>query len=386
MADLPDDPFGGLPFLGDLAKAMSGQGPISWDAARQFAQLGATGGAAETNVDPAVRIAIDALAPIARMHLEDVTGAAVPSLTPAVVTPGRWAHDTLEAYRPLFTDLATALSQQSDTDDAPSDPMAQMMAGLSKMMAPAMLGMAVGSMIGDLARRAFGVHDLPIPRDTASLSIVATTIDTFANEWDIPLDEMRMWVLAHEYAGAIVGAAPGLRSALSALIRQHVAAFRPDPDAVAERLSSLDMSGDDPMAALQRTLGDPEVLLGAIRSDEQRALEPTIDALVSAVVGLTDWIVDAVAVRVVGGESLRIAEAVRRRRIETAPADAFVERLLGVRLDAEQVRRGKEFVQGAVDRVGERRALDALLSHPDAAPTAAEITAPGLWLARLEIE
>ena len=29
-----------------------------------------------------------------------------------------------------------------------------------------MLGMAVGSMVGTLARRAFGVYDLPIPRAT----------------------------------------------------------------------------------------------------------------------------------------------------------------------------------------------------------------------------
>jgi uncharacterized protein (DUF2342 family) len=50
------------------------------------------------------------------------------------------------------------------------------------------------------------------------------------------------------------------------------------------------------------------------------------------------------------------------------------------------VRRGKEFVQGLVDRIGESRAITALLTHSDGAPTAAEITAPGLWLARLEIE
>lgn len=386
MAEPPDDPFGGLPFLGDLARAMSGQGPISWDAARQFAQLGATGGETETNVDPAARIAIDRLAGIARMHLTDLTGVDLDDSSPSVVTPGTWAVQALEAYRPLFTDLATALSRQDDSESGAADPMAQMMAGLSKMMAPAMLGMAVGSMVGDLASHAFGVHDLPIPRDDVALSLVPSTIDAFATQWEIDLDEMRMWVLAHEYAGWIVGSAPGLRTTLSTLIRRHVGAFRPDPDAIAERLGSLDMSDGDPMAALQQTLGDPEVLLGAIRSDEQRSLEPSIDAVVAVVVGLTDWLVDAVAVRVVGGEALRIAEAVRRRRLEPSSADLFVDRLLGVRLDADQVRRGKEFVQGLVDRIGESRAITALLTHPDGAPTAAEITAPGLWLARLEIE
>ena len=41
--DLPfqpgDDPFANLPLFGDLAKALSGQGPLNWDAARQFAAL-----------------------------------------------------------------------------------------------------------------------------------------------------------------------------------------------------------------------------------------------------------------------------------------------------------------------------------------------------------
>ncbi|MDA2945722.1 MAG: zinc-dependent metalloprotease [Actinomycetota bacterium] len=386
MAEPPDDPFGGLPFLGDLARAMSGQGPISWEAAQQFAQLGATGGTTEANVDPASRIAIDRLAGIARMHLTDLTGIDLDESAPSVVTPGRWAADTLEAYRPLFTDLATALSRHAEADEGAGDPMAQMMAGLSRMMAPAMLGMAVGSMVGDLARRAFGVHDLPIPRQSPTLSLVPSTIDAFANEWEIGADEMRMWVLAHEYAGWIVGSATGLSSTLSGLIRRHVGAFRPDPDAIAERLGSLDMSGDDPMEALQRTLGDPEVLLGAIRSPEQRELAPALDAVVAAVVGLTDWLVDAVSVRVVGGEALRIAEAVRRRRVESSSADVFVERLLGVRIDDAQVREGKAFVQGVVDRIGEDRAISTLLTHHDAAPTANEITAPGLWLARLGIE
>ena len=43
----PSNPFAGLPLFGDLAKALAGQGPLNWDAARQFALMGATGGASE---------------------------------------------------------------------------------------------------------------------------------------------------------------------------------------------------------------------------------------------------------------------------------------------------------------------------------------------------
>ena len=42
------------------------------------------------------------------------------------------------------------------------------------------------------------------------------------------------------------------------------------------------------MQALQQALGDPEVLLGAVTSPEQLALQPRLDAAVAAVVGYID--------------------------------------------------------------------------------------------------
>jgi len=380
----PDDPFANLPMFAEISRALAGQGPLNWDAARQFALLGATGGRPEVNVDPAVRLAHVDLARLVWFHVADVLGREddVPAFD--VVTRSEWARGTLDAYRHLFTEMATALGTPPPDDEAAAgDPMAAMMAGLSKMMAPAMLGMGVGSMVGRLASRAFGTHDLPIPRRPATIALVPDNVDAFAAEWEIPTDEMRLWVLAHELAGHVLLSAPPIDEALSTLVRQHVGGFRPDPGAVADRLGSIDSEVGDPMAALQQALGDPEVLLGAVTSTEQQALRPRLDALVAVVVGATDWVVDAVAVRLVGGNALRIAEAVRRRRVETSASDTFIEQLLGIRLGDGQVARGKSFVQGVVDRAGER-GLDPLLTRADAVPTPNEVDAPGLWLARLE--
>ncbi|MCU0261558.1 MAG: zinc-dependent metalloprotease [Ilumatobacteraceae bacterium] len=377
------DPFAGLPMFGDLAKALSGQGPLNWDAARQFAQLAATGGQHEPNVDPALRLQYGELGRIAALHVADVTGydGAFPEIT--TVTRGQWAQSTLEAYRPLFTELATSLGGPTG-DPAPeaTDPLTQMMAGLNRMMAPAMLGMAVGSMVGQLAQRAFGEHDLPIPRDRHGVAIVARNVDQVASASGLPLDQLRLWVLAHELAGHVAFAGPHLRDPLASLVRRHVGAFSPDPQAVMDKLAGLDVTADDPMAALSQAFGDPEVLLGAVRSPEQLALEPQLDAAVATVVGYTDWVVDAVAVRIIGGDALRVAEVVRERRVEASPDDVFVERLLGIRLGPDQVARGKAFVQGVVDRGGEP-ALQLLTSTPGGLPTPAEVDAPGLWLARV---
>ena len=188
------------------------------------------------------------------------------------------------------------------------------MAGLGKMMAPAMMGMSVGSMVGNLARRAFGVYDLPIPRATPALVLVPANIDTFAAEWSIQLDEMRLWVLAHELAGLTLFSIDHIADHLRSLVQRHVGAFRPDPSAITDKLTSLEMDQSDPMAAMQQAFGDPEVLLGAVRSPEQAALEPELDAAVAVTIGAIDWVVDAVSVRIIGGNALQIAEAVRRRR------------------------------------------------------------------------
>ncbi len=388
------NPFAGMPLFGDLSRALSGQGPLNWDAARQFALLAASGGdmagmmtgggapVPTANIDPSVRIKYAALADIARLHVADVMQIPVADAAPEVATPEQWAAQTLDAYRPLFNDLATSLGQADDAGDASTDPMAQMMAGLSKMMAPAMMGMSVGSMVGGLARRAFGVYDLPIPRATQALVVVPPTIDAFAAEWEITLDEMRLWVIAHELAGHTLLSIPHIAEHLRSLVQRHVGAFRPDASAISDKLTGLDMDQSDPMAAMQAAFGDPEVLLGAVRSDEQLEMEPYLDAAVAVTIGVIDWVVDAVAVRIIGGNALQIAEAVRRRRAEASPDDLFVERLLGIRLGADQTARGKAFVQGVVDRAGEN-GLATLFTEVDAMPTPNEIEAPGLWLARV---
>ena len=388
MADGPgsDNPFENLPMFGDLARALAGQGPLNWDAARQFAALAATGGAAEVNIDPSVRIKFGELAQIAELHVRDLTGFDGPSPEVLPVTSGAWAQRTLEAYRPLFTELATSLGQPaaSSDEDLDTDPMMAMMANLSKMMAPSMMGMAVGSMVGRMATQAFGQHDLPIPRQDSSLTVLPSNIDRFAEEWSISADEMRMWVLAQELTGHALFSITSLREDFASLVRRHVGAFKPDPEAIAEKLSSLDSDEGDPMQAMQQVLSDPAVLLGAVQSAEQRELQPSLDAAAAAVVGYVDYMVDGVSVRVIGGDALRIAEAVRRRRVDHSADDMYTERLLGLRLTHHQVQRGKNFVAGVVDRVGEAR-LSALLARPEALPTAAEIDAPGLWVARLEL-
>lgn len=381
------DPFAGIPFLGDMARAMSGQGPLNWELAVQFAALGAVGEEPDPEPEPRVRLAWESLADVAAMRVAEVSGIHVP-VRPEVVTVSRagWARRTLADLRPLFTAMAAAIADRPATgdDDERNDPMGPMFAALSRMMAPALTGMSIGSMVGSLARHALGQYELPIPRPgTRDLLVVSSSVDAFGAEWDITVDDLRMWVLVHELSSHAVLSAPALSSALGALLTEHVSAFSPDPAAILDRLGGEDPGSPDALASLQSLFSDPMVLMGALRSPEQERIAPRLDAAVSAVAGYIDHLVDEASRRVLGNPA-RIAEAARRRRVEWGDDARLIENILGVSSTREGQRRGRDFIAGVVERDGARH-LHLIADDPVGLPTPAEMEAPGLWLARLGV-
>jgi putative hydrolase len=384
--------FGNMPMFGDMMKMFNTQGPIQWDTARQIALVTATDGQTEPNVDPLVRIEYANLARIAGMHVHQITGlgdiTTASSVEPVMVTPGAWAQRTLDDYRPLFTQLATALSShQNDPTDSSSDsdPFATMFAGITNMIAPMTMGMTVGSMVGHLAKKSLGQYDLPLPRPVKNeIAIVPATVDTFAAEWDLPLEDVRMWTLIRELVVHQLYSITHIRDAVTDMVQSFIAGFRPDPSAITDKLSNLDSTDpNELMGSLQKILGDPELMLGAVRSEEQNRLQPQLDALLGLIIGWSDHMTDAVGSRVLGNPS-RIAEAARRRRIESGDETVFVEKLLGLHINRQQVERGRNFVQGVIERMGEGGLAPLYISAVNL-PTLSELDAPGLWLARLEI-
>jgi putative hydrolase len=401
---MSQDPFeqepSGIPFFSEIIKAMSSQAPVQWDMARQFAMTTAMNSTStatsEPNVDPAIRIAIQQLAAVADMHVRDVTGLAtnrnaeVPQIN--VVNRSMWVHHTLIAYKPLFTEFATSISGQTVIQPNGSDgelsetehsgEINAMMGNLIKMMAPAMLGMSVGSMIGQLALRAFGQYDLPLPREPhEQILFVARNCEEFAKDWSINISDMQMWLLVQELTFHAIYQNPIVRTTITDAVKKHVSGFRPSPNALAERLSKIDVTNNDPAAMMQKLLGDPSLLLGAVRSPEQALLAPKLDAMISAIVGYVDHVVDTVAERIIG-TGAQIAEAVRRRRVEARSQDQFVEQLLGLRLTTKQMDEGNAFINGVIERAG-FDGLSGLWTKPGNLPTPNEIVAPGLWLERI---
>jgi putative hydrolase len=391
---MPQDPnefsASGFPFFEQIAKAMSSAGPVQWDMARQFAMMAATNSSTEPNVEPTSRIAIQQLAAVADLHVRDVTGLSTSDTTQPpvvdVVNRSTWVHHTVEAFKFYFSDFSgnSNLTIGGENLDPESNGMDAMMSNLTKMMAPAMLGMSVGSMIGQLSLRTFGQYDLPLPREPKSqLLFVVRNSEEFAKDWSIKVEDMQMWLLIQELTFHALFRIDFVRDAVTNLVKQHVAGFNPNPNALGQRLTNIDVTNTDPAAMMQKLLGDPTLLLGDERSAKQQALAPKLDAIICAIICYVDHVVDTVANRILGNGA-QISEAFRRRRVESSSQDQYVEQLFGIYLTDDQVDRGEKFIAGVIERQGEI-GLTRLWAREGNLPTPNEIGAPGLWIERINL-
>ena len=377
------NPFEGL--FGELAKLFSSKGPVNLDVARQMGQWLAAEGKAEPNVDPLERIRYEELVRVADLQVGTATGlpTAVAGGLLAVRPVGRaeWAARTLDAYRPLFEGLAASVAPGERPDSVEADPTAELLGGVSEIVGPLLLGMQAGSMVGYLAQRAFGQYDLPVPRPPADeLLVVPVNVNAFAADWSLPLDDVRLWICLSEITHHAVLGRPHVRGRLDGLLRDYVGGFAPDPSSLEEKLAHVDPT--DP-ASFQKVLGEPSELLGALRTPAQGPVLARIEALVAALEGYVDHVVDTVGRRLVGSFA-SLAEALRRRRVEAHDGDRFVGQLFGLELTQAQFDRGAAFVRGVLDRAGEE-GLARLWRSEAELPTPAEVDAPGLWLERIDL-
>lgn len=407
--DREPDPFGGMAdglnqiFQLFGAGGLGSAGRPDWEQARQAAGALASEGGSEPNIDPLVRMQFEQLARVAELQVAQVTGLTLSrrgrGLTVSPVNRTQWAAATVDAYRPLFETLAASLGRMmtAQLDEISSEELDEMssmmppglpfdmsalMAGVSGFIGPMMLVTMAGSTVGQVGSRAFGSYDLPIPRPPSDeLLVIANAIDEFGNDWSLPLDDLRLCICLAEMAHHAVLSQPHVRERLNSLLADHANAFEADAAALEQQLGPIDPGDPASMASLQNSMSNPEFMLSAIRSERQRELLPLIDTLVGCIEGYVDWVVDTIGTRLLTSYPM-VSEALRRRRVETAQASRFVERLFGLELTQEKIDQGSHFVAGAYERGG-APALAALWTDVEHLPTPNELQAPGLWLARI---
>ena len=365
-----------LPFFAELAAIPGGDGPVHWEVARRVAVWVAAGGRPEPPVDPVDLDRLRALGRVAELQVGEAaplpSGPAGNPLDVVAVTRSEWALRALDAQLPVLATLAGALA-----GDTPPDP-DHRPAGLAP---PVLEGLVFGWMMGQLAQRALGHYDPPLPRPpTSRLSIPSANLDQVAVDWGLAPDEVRLWACLQDLAHHAVLGVPHVREAMGSLLLRYVEGFRVAPDAMAEELEGLDLA--DP-TSFRSALGEPEAVLESVQTPAQADALARLEGLAAAIEGWVGHVVDAIGGRLLAGYP-SLQEVVRRRRAEASWGDRYVARLLGIGLRQPAYERGRHFVDGVVERAGEE-GLSRLWAAARDLPTPAEIDAPGLWLARIEL-
>jgi putative hydrolase len=370
--------------LNQLTRILASSGPLNWEVAGQIATIVATGGAEESRVDPSTHAQLEELARAAQTHVVAETGLAATFAAPVrTVTRGEWATIHLEALRPALEALATTLGKAFREElpgevAEPADPFA----GLLPMLAPLLLGVQAGSMVGYLAQHALGRYDLPLPAsDEPSLCFVAANLEVFETEWALDAADLRFYVAIHEVVHVAERSVPWVRQRLLDLAIEYVSSYEVDPVILESRLGDFDPS--DP-SSLQALAEHPEELLGAMRSSRQHEVLERARTFHGVLEGYADHVLERVGRRLIPSFD-RIHEAMARHRIERGEAERFVEGLLGLGTGRDDYERGAAFCRGVVERAGPE-ALNRLWGAPTMAPTPNEIEAPGLWLARIDLD
>jgi putative hydrolase len=396
--------------LGQLMRRLSSTGPVNWEIARQTAEWVALEGKPDPAVAAADHAQFEELAHAAQTLVVAETGLTATFATRLqTVGPKGWVDLHLVALRPVLEALATTLGaamQSEGTDGELDDELAGIAGlgplgalaglgsgGLIKMIAPALLGVQSGSMIGYLAQHAFGRYDLPLPTgpvagdalpeasggDEPSLCFVVANIDAFGAEWSLPRDDLRFSVALHEVVHAAERSVPWVRARLVRLATAYVSSYEIDPSAFESEFGMLDPS--DP-SSIEAMAANPERVLGAMQSPRQVAPREELQRLTAVVEGYADHVAGLVGRRLIPTYD-RINEAMQRHRLERGEAERFIEGLLGLKLEREHYELGQGFCDGVVERAG-LDGLNRLWESEAMLPTPNELRAPGLWLARID--
>ena len=404
---------------------LQSDGPLNWEVARQTAESVALEGRPEPTVSAADRKQFEDLAHAAQTLVVGETGLTATFATELrTVGPQGWVELHMVALKPVLEALATALGdsmrragEQADaeegTDPFTPDELGGMpnvpgmpgmpgmfgamgaMGGLGPMLgmiAPALLGVQAGSMLGFLAQHALGRYDLPLPTgplptatspggDDPSLCFVVSNIDAFEQGWELPRDDLRFYVALHEVVHAALRSVPWIRGRLVQLAVDYVSAYQVDLNSFEAEFGMIDPS--DP-ASVQAMTEDPERVLGAMQSPAQAVPREELQRLTAVLDGYADVVVARIGQRLIPTFD-RIHEAKQRHRVERGEAERFIETLLGLKLERAHYERGQAFVEGVVERAG-IEGLNRLFEGAAMLPTPNELDAPGLWLARIGVE
>jgi putative hydrolase len=384
------DAFNDTPLFREIQRVLqSSSGPVNWELARQTGIATASWGQDDPAATDEDRRGLVETVRAAELAVEELTGLPTPGDVTEVRAMRRsdWVEATIrdlrELIEPVAARLSGALGQMMPGSE--QDPMQgaaipgqdpQALATLMQHMAPLLMGVQVGSVLGSLAQRALGQYDLAVPRAGGTLAFVVPNIGRFEQEWSLPPVEFRAWMALHEVTHRLEFSRPWAREHFVALVKDLIEHAELDLSGLARRLEDLDVANPDSLGEAVESMGN---LFGESTDAEQQLRIGRVQAFLAAAEGYGDHVAETLGQRMLTSFG-QIVEALRRHR-EGRHADDALQRLLGLETTPEQYELGRTFCRRVGEEAGEV-ALSRMWDSPETLPSLPELQEPTLWLVR----
>ena len=374
-------PFGDIPLFRELQRILaSGDGPINFEIARQIAGTIATSSPDPTpppeaarELTAGVRDAEVLVVGYTRLGLDE-------PLTTRTTGRASWVLAALEGWKWLLETLARRFTSElsgvgAEPGGDPANPMAQMMG----QIAPLLLGIQTGTVVGHLSMDALARHDPPIPwDDDASLFFVTSALDRIATEYDFDPSLLRRWVALHEVARqVIVVSSPWVSRYHRSLLVALIESIEIDTDDMERRLIDLQSGGAE---ALQSGAGMDQ-LIPVTQTERYRRALTNLRSFLGIFEGYAEHAAAAVAGSLLGDTS-RIDEGMSRHRSTSSQGKTMLASVLGIERDRALETAGRTFCNAVVQLKG-IAALNQVWAAPDNLPLLEEIKDPFAWIERV---
>ncbi len=374
------EPFD-IPLFREIQKILaSSQGPLNFELARQVATAVAIEGMTERAEFPEERRAYSEAARSAELLLSGYSRLTLEEpVQLEVVGRAWWVNATLNGWRWLLVRLAerfaTELRRLGGGDDQLGG---ALQAGIGQV-APLLVGVQAGTLIGHLAKESLDRYDLPIPReDERRVFFVAPNIDAVASDYRFPASDFRHWLALHTMSRHLVDSAvPWIPRYLRSALLELVDSIEVDAADLERRLLEMQTKG---IEALQEGFGG-ESALPIVHTERYRASLGRLRAFLAIYEGYSIHISKTVAPELLE-ESARIDEGMGRRRASASEGKAFLENVLGISLDRAFESSGATFCAAVAELRGVP-SLNRVWDAPDNLPSAEEIRDPFAWIERV---
>ena len=376
---MSQEPFGDIPLFREIQRILaSSTGPVNYEIARQVAAAIATQGAPDPSVPTEVQRTFAEVVHASEGVLSGFTRLVLREpLQSHVVVRKEWAAATLDAWSWLLDRLAGRFAGEMGKLGAGDEPEAMQTA--MGQVAPLLMGIQAGTLVGHLARELLGRFDVPIPRDDdGRLFIIEPNVQAVASDYGFDVEELRAWLALQETArGLIVASVSWIDRYFRSLLAEIIDSIEIDASDLERRLTELQTRG---MEALQEGLSPGDALPVVPTERHRRALE-RLHAFMALFEGYARHACAAVSSQVLG-DTARIDEGMARHNLSPSDGEEMLASLLGLSLDRSLDSTGTTFC-AAVVRLHGIDALNRVWEAPDNLPTLAEVKDPFAWIERV---